>query len=318
MYQQHQQPPHPGAATAAQNTSRPAVAVPQFSSQSSLVPPQHLDDDADSDIGQPPSQPFTLPPGTRPSPSDFDTISRHLSLGRTPAAHGAAPLHQHSAPPMPSADDVRAMQADTHIQNGIQLHERLQLTESTREFERAAHLGSATGMYLYGMALRSAWGVERDEKKAFEYLSRAADLALRQTSALQAGGGGGKGGSGAAAAGEEQRAAAARELTLAIYELGQSFRNGWGVKKCRRTGAHYLQIAANLGDPDAQVDCGLAYLNGDGVKRDKMMAAKYFRLASNAGIEFPGNSWIWKDKYNVTGVDKKVKGGAAAAPPAGK
>ncbi|KAI9179778.1 hypothetical protein H9P43_005108 [Blastocladiella emersonii ATCC 22665] len=285
------QPSVPGQYAGMSSASHDARSRALAAMGGTLPHEQHGREDDDED-----GRGFVNP---RAPPSDFPTIARHLSLPRTGSGAPPAPQphqqHQAPQPPQMSPEDARAAQADAHIQNGIKLHERLELTASTAEFERAASLGNPTGMYLFGMALRSGWGVERDEARSFVYLSRAADLAMRQ--AQQTNGGG-----------VSRADAAARELTLAIYELGQSFRNGWGVKRDRRTGAFYLQIAANLGDPDAQVDVATCYLNGDGVKRDKHLAAKYFRLAYNAGIDFPGNSWIWKAKYDGTGVAKKHRG----------
>jgi TPR repeat protein len=221
--------------------------------------------------------------------SDFGTIAKHITLSRS------ADSPSRSGFPGQAIPETQA-EADRCIQQGIQLHEAMNLTASTGQFARAAALGSSTGMYLYGMALRSGWGVERDEVTAFQYLSKAADAAMRQTSlSLDP-----------SEMATSFPAAAARELTLAIYELGQSFLNGWGVKKCRKTGAFYLQIAANLGDPDAQADLATCYFNGDGVKRNKLTAARYYRLASNAGNDLPGNSWIWKPKYDASGVLKKA------------
>lgn len=93
-------------------------------------------------------------------------------------------------------------------------------------------------------------------------------------------------------------AAARSELILAIYELGVCFRHGWGVPKSKSTAAYYFEIAANLGDPDAQSDLGFCYMNGDGVKKDLKKAAKYYRMASAQGVTIPGNSWIFKKKYD--------------------
>jgi len=91
------------------------------------------------------------------------------------------------------------------------------------------------------------------------------------------------------------------DLTLAIYELGVCFRHGWGIPKSKATAAHYFEIAANMGDPDAQNDIALCYYKGEGVKKDMKMAAKYYRMADAQGHGTMGNSWIFKEKYN----DKK-------------
>ena len=63
--------------------------------------------------------------------------------------------------------------------------------------------------------------------------------------------------------------------------------------------AYYFEIAANLGDPDAQNDLGFCYAHGHGVKKDLYKAAMYYRMAARQGQGIVGNSWIWKDKYSV-------------------
>ncbi|KAL7747189.1 hypothetical protein RI367_007400 [Sorochytrium milnesiophthora] len=239
-------------------TVSPAVQTPRRS-----VPTEHIEP-----IGAPVPASYNVRHSMQQS--DFGTLTRHL--------------RQQS-----NATTSSTPQEEVQLQRAIALHEEMRLEESTKLFKLVADtMNSPTGMFMYGMALRSGWGCKPDEKLSFEYLSRAAEIALRR-------------------ADRATQKAATRELTLAIYELGQSFAHGWGVKKCRRTGAFYLQIAANLGDADAQVDVALSFLNGDGVKRDKQMAAKYFRMASNSGIELPNNTWIWKEKYDSCGVTKVVK-----------
>jgi len=89
---------------------------------------------------------------------------------------------------------------------------------------------------------------------------------------------------------------------LAIYELGNSYRQGWGVSKDPVTAREYYETAANLGDADAQNEAGWCYLEGFGCKKDKILilqkkAAKFYRMAEAQGNKTLGNSWIYKDKY---------------------
>jgi len=118
-----------------------------------------------------------------------------------------------------------------------------------------------------------------------EYLSAAAaNAASIETEALQAGRKGG--------------GAAKGELVLAIFELANSFRHGWGVKKDPLAAKQYYETAANLGDTDAMNEVGWCYLEGFGCKKDKLKSAKYYRLAEEGGNKILGNSWIWKPKYD--------------------
>jgi hypothetical protein len=64
--------------------------------------------------------------------------------------------------------------------------------------------------------------------------------------------------------------AAKGELTLAIFELGNCFRNGWGVKKDPPAAKQYFETAANLGDTDAMNEVAWCYLEGFGCKKDKV------------------------------------------------
>lgn len=62
-------------------------------------------------------------------------------------------------------------------------------------------------------------------------------------------------------------------------------RQGWGVKKDRKVALSYFELAASLGDADAQQELAFCYLKGKGTKVDKMKAAKFFRLAEAQGIK---------------------------------
>jgi TPR repeat protein len=144
---------------------------------------------------------------------------------------------------------------------------------------------NALSQVLYGLALRHGWGCRPDPEKAVVYLSAAAsNSASIEAQALEAG--------------LKKGGAAKGELVLAIFELGNCFRNGWGVKKDPAAARQYFETAANLGDTDAMNEVAWCYLEGFGGKKDKFMAAKYYRLAESKGNKIVGNSWIWKDKYD--------------------
>jgi TPR repeat protein len=64
--------------------------------------------------------------------------------------------------------------------------------------------------------------------------------------------------------------AAKGELVLAMYELANSFRNGWGIKKDPVAAKQYYETAANLGDTDAMNEVAWCYLEGFGCKKDKV------------------------------------------------
>lgn len=107
---------------------------------------------------------------------------------------------------------------------------------------------------------RHGWGCEPDPEKAVTYLSQAASNSAEiETMALQAG--------------MKKGGAAKGELVLAIFELANCFRNGWGVKKDAFAAKQYYETAANLGDTDAMNEAAWCYLEGFGCKKDKVRSA---------------------------------------------
>ncbi|KAL9030563.1 MAG: hypothetical protein Q9196_001324 [Gyalolechia fulgens] len=137
---------------------------------------------------------------------------------------------------------------------------------------------------MYGLALRHGWGISPDPPLAITYLAQAASNSAAVESA-------------ALSSGMKKGGAAKGELVLAIYELANSFRHGWGVEKDPMAARSYYETAANLGDTDAMNEVARCYEEGFGGKKDRFMAAKYYRLAEQHGNKTLGNSWIWKDKY---------------------
>ncbi|KAI8991298.1 hypothetical protein BDF20DRAFT_909099 [Mycotypha africana] len=223
--------------------------------------------------------------------------------------------------------DIESIE-DDYIVLGMKYHEKGETEKATYCWRLASNSGSSLGMFFYGIALRHGWGCKKEPNLAVQYLQQAAEFAVydlqvalnvplmnesspqRQQQQLQ------KAqlpilqptrstlSSLSSSSSRSTRrvtspAVAKSELILAIYELGVCFKHGWGVPKNLETAACYFQIAANLGDPDAQNDLGFCYYNGIGVKKDNYCAAKYFRLAERQGQGMMGNSWIWKDKYNI-------------------
>ena len=64
--------------------------------------------------------------------------------------------------------------------------------------------------------------------------------------------------------------AAKGELVLAMYELANSFRHGWGVEMDPVAARSYYETAANLGDTDAMNEVARCYEEGFGGKKDKV------------------------------------------------
>ncbi|KAI8970168.1 hypothetical protein BDF20DRAFT_889689 [Mycotypha africana] len=169
------------------------------------------------------------------------------------------------------------------IQEGINFHEKGQLEKATQLFRIGAEKGNPIGMFLYGVSLRHGWGCKKNEHVAFQYLQKAAEHAVEDLANIT---------------NAVNTSASKGELIMAIYELGVSFRHGWGCKKNKESAVQFFKIAADLGDPDAQNDLAHCYYHGQGVKKDLYLAAKYYRKADKQGQGIMGNSWIWKTKYD--------------------
>jgi TPR repeat protein len=113
---------------------------------------------------------------------------------------------------------------------------------------------------LYGLALRHGWGIAKDEARAVTYLSAAASNSANiEELALQAG--------------MKKGGLAKGELTLALFELANCFRNGWGVKRDPVAAKQYYETAANMGDTDAMNEVAWCYLEGFGCKKDKVSSS---------------------------------------------
>lgn len=69
--------------------------------------------------------------------------------------------------------------------------------------------------------------------------------------------------------------AAKGELILAMYELANSFRHGWGVEKDPVAARSYYETAANLGDTDAMNEVARCYEEGFGGKKDRVSGSTF-------------------------------------------
>ncbi|KAK2758736.1 hypothetical protein FQN54_003426 [Arachnomyces sp. PD_36] len=181
---------------------------------------------------------------------------------------------------------VNDPEGDVNIQEAIRLHEAGDLPASTAMFKELADpsgANNALSQVLFGLALRSVenlfsknpfvfvmkinvssldkfrhgWGCSVDTEKAVKYLSAAAsNSASVESEALQAG--------------LKKGGAAKGELVLAIFELANCFRHGWGVAKDPAAARQYYETAANLGDTDAMNEAAWCFLEGFGGKKDKV------------------------------------------------
>ena len=124
-------------------------------------------------------------------------------------------------------------------------------------FATLAERGNVLSQVLYGLSLRHGWGCKPDAEKAISYLSAAASNSAEiERQAL--------------AAGMKKGGAAKGELVLAIFELANCFRYGWGVTIDKVAARQYYETAANLGDTDSMGEAAWCYIEGFGGPKDKV------------------------------------------------
>lgn len=167
---------------------------------------------------------------------------------------GSANNQQSAQRKVSSGSIAHSAVSDGDLQAAIDLHESGDLEKSTLLFGQLADpegVNNPLAQVLYGLALRHGWGLRADPDDAIHYFRLAAsNSAFIEEAAKKAnvkvnprnrkaGVGGAKG-----------------ELTLAIFELGNCFRYGWGVEQDAVAAKHYYETAANLGDSDAMTETG--------------------------------------------------------------
>ena len=110
---------------------------------------------------------------------------------------------------------------------------------------------------------RHGWGCRPDPTQAIYYLTLAAQNSAQVESV-------------ALRSGLKRGGAAKGELVLAIYELANCFRHGWGLSKDPLAAKHYYETAANLGDVDAMNEVAWCYETGFGAVKDKVGCFGFF------------------------------------------
>ena len=103
--------------------------------------------------------------------------------------------------------------------------------------------------FLGKMYTEGSSSVKQDNKTAFDYFKKAADM---NNAMGQAG-------------------------------LGTMYLQGRGVNRDYNEALRYFNLAAKQGWVDGQLQLGNMYLSGLGVRKDYKMAVKYFNLASQSG-----------------------------------
>lgn len=194
---------------------------------------------------------------------------------------------------------------DENIQEAIRLHEAGELEPSTAMFGRLADphgANNALAQVLYGLALRHGWGIAVGPEKAIHYLSLAAsNSASIEEQAL--------------ASGMKKGGAAKGELVLAIFELANCFRRGWGVKKDPVAARQYYETAANLGDVDAMEEAAWCLVEGFGGPKDKVrrLARPCLFAVVGAGPRPPSRAGVSEEQTSSCSLPPRMSGTRAPA-----
>jgi TPR repeat protein len=142
-------------------------------------------------------------------------------------------------------------------------------------------------MVLYALACRHGWGMKPAPEDGVAWLTRAVEsshLELAEDERKAAG---------PNVRGEDvaNRRANKAQFALGVYELGQSYMNGWGVAQDRALGVRCFEIAGAWGDADGLAAAAHCYMEGIGVRKDLRKSARLFRQAEAKGVNVAGNSW---------------------------
>ncbi|KAJ3400153.1 hypothetical protein HDU80_007227 [Chytriomyces hyalinus] len=234
-----------------------------------------------------------------------------------------------SISPLPTPHSIKDNLPPTHIDPRDFVALSIYYHEETPHMDLATYYaslsaagGNSVGLFLYGVALRHGLGVQQDTVKGIEILSKSADAAMSSytvgslSDVAKSGPNTFHGAKSFAASGTMTapvsftdtlarlpgtgavRMLAKKELGMVLFEIGNSYKNGWGVSKSESTALYYYLVSSGLGEVDAHVALGDSYLRGEcSCKKDKKVAAKYYRLAVEAGYKEPSLHWIYKDKW---------------------
>lgn len=134
-------------------------------------------------------------------------------------------------------------------EGGMAAYEAKDYASALKEWSPLALNGNANAQYRLGIMFAHGEGIPKDEKKATEWLLKAAN----------------------------QRHAAAQN------SLGFMYANGRGVPKNQKRAAEWYRQAAVQGNADAQYNLGTMYLDGQGVLKNQSLADEWFRKAAKSG-----------------------------------
>eukprot|EP01089_Gocevia_fonbrunei_P019518 TRINITY_DN6932_c0_g1_i4.p1 TRINITY_DN6932_c0_g1~~TRINITY_DN6932_c0_g1_i4.p1 ORF type:complete len:787 (-),score=151.84 TRINITY_DN6932_c0_g1_i4:1215-3575(-) len=129
-------------------------------------------------------------------------------------------------------------------------------------YGKAAHHGSAEGMYSLGLLYRNGRGVKQDFQMAISLFEQAAQQPPKSKDQWT-------------------------EFTIGVAEaehaLGLCHEEGLGVKKSTSQAAMWYKRGSSHGSAESASNLAICYMNGTGLPRDFEKAEQYFRLSITRG-----------------------------------
>lgn len=157
------------------------------------------------------------------------------------------------------------VEAQAELDTAKKLQDDGQSEEAIPILLKLAKVDFPPAQYLLGSMYSRGEGVDKDEKKAFHWISSAAYYGFAE----------------------------------AQNSLGLMYDEGWGVRKNDETAAHWYFQAANQGLTKAQVNIGMMFCLGEGARKDMKQCARWIKIAKDKGSKNAENVWLSfeLDKY---------------------
>ncbi len=176
--------------------------------------------------------------------------------------------------------------------------------------EQAAEHGEPQANTLIARIYTEGLGVQKDDKKAFEYYKRAADLGdVQGTFALAISYAEGRGvKKDRVKAGELFEKAALTGNAEANYNLGMLFLKGDGKPLSPIRAYQHIRYAAEKGISQAQYDLADLYQTGTGVEANALEAARWLSRAADQGLAVAQYDYAVRllQGYGLTNDEAKI------------
>lgn len=157
-------------------------------------------------------------------------------------------------------------------------------------FHRAAEAGLAEAQFELGVCYRHGHGTEQDIEKALYWYEKAAEQGYLD--AYQNMGIIYQNGLGGIPVDYDKSfecfvRASAEDNPNALFCVGNSYLNGFGVEQDPKEAAKWFHKAAELGEPDSMYHLGMMYRDGIGVEPNEEKSKAYFQEAEDILSEKP-------------------------------